>query len=151
MLKKFAGIIWRNTPWRLRRRFLRLSQSKFTVSVAVIVINENLEVLLLDHVLRPQPGWAIPGGFMNFGEQPVEAIKREIIEETGLNLKKLEMFQVRTIGRHLEILFRAEAVGNAEVKSFEINAVGWFKIDRLPEKMTPLQKLTVEEVFKASS
>jgi 8-oxo-dGTP diphosphatase len=151
MLKKFAGIIWRNTPWRLRKNFTRLSQNKFTASVAVIVFNEKDEVLLLDHVLRPQSGWAIPGGFMNSGEQPAVALRREICEETGLRLKNLEMFHVRTIGKHIEILFRAEADGVAEVKSFEINAVGWFKTDALPEKMTPIQKSLVEELLRDSS
>ncbi len=151
MLKQFVGIIWRNTPWRLRKNFTRLSQNKFTASVAVIVTNENDEVLLLDHVLRPQSGWAIPGGFMNFEEQPADAIRREIIEETGLKLKKLEMFRVRTLGKHLEILFRAEADGTAEVKSFEINAVGWFKLNELPEKMTPIQKSIVSEMLRNSS
>ena len=151
MLKKFAGIIWRNTPWRLRKNFTRLSQNKFTASVAVIVFNEKDEVLLLDHVLRPQSGWAIPGGFMNFGEQPAVALEREICEETGLKLKNLKMFRVRTIEKHIEILFRAEADGVAEVKSFEINAVGWFKTDNLPEKMTPIQKSLVEELLRDSS
>ena len=151
MLKKFAGIIWRNTPWRWRKNFTRLSQNKFTASVAVIVFNEKGEVLLLDHVLRPQSGWAIPGGFMNFGEQPDKALRREICEETGLRLKNLEMFRVRTIGKHVEILFRAEADGVAEVKSFEINAIGWFKTDSLPEKMTPIQKSIVEELLRDSS
>ena len=151
MLKKFAGIIWRNTPRRLRKNFTRLSQNKFTASVAVIVFNEKGEILLLDHVLRPQSGWAIPGGFMNFGEQPDEAIKREICEETGLKLKNLEMFRVRTIEKHVEVLFRAEADGVAEVKSFEINAVGWFKTDALPEKMTSIQKSIVEELLSDSS
>lgn len=151
MLKKFAGIIWRNTPWRLRKNVTRLSQNKFTASVAVIVFNEKGEILLLDHVLRPQSGWAIPGGFMNFGEQPHDALEREICEETGLKLKNLEMFRVRTIGKHIELLYRAEADGVAEVKSFEINAVGWFKTDALPEKMTPIQKSIVEELLSESS
>lgn len=150
MLKSIAGTIFRNIPWRLRRSFVRLSQNKFTASVAAVVFNENDEVLLLDHVLRPQPGWAIPGGFMNFGEQPIEAIKREICEETGLNLKKLEMFRVRTIGRHIEILFRAEAVGDAKVKSLEINAVGWFKVDELPEQMREIEKSMIQELLKNS-
>lgn len=151
MLKKIAGIVWRNTPWRVRKNFTRLSQSKFTASVAVVVFNEQNEVLLLDHVLRPQAGWAIPGGFMNFGEQPDQALEREICEEIGLKLKNLEMFRVRAIGKHIEILFRAESDGVAEVQSFEINAVGWFKTDALPEKMTQTQKSIVEELVRNSS
>ena len=150
MLKKIVGIFFRKIPWRLRRKVIRLSQSKFTASVAAFVFNENGEILLLDHVLRPDEGWAIPGGFMNSHEQPAEAVKREIYEETGLNLKELKMIRVRTIGQHLEILFRAEAVGTAKVKSLEINAVGWFKTDELPEKMSRVQKSLIEEVRRGA-
>ncbi len=147
MLKRIAGTIFRTIPWRVRRGFIRLSQNKFTASVAAFVFNEDDEILLLDHVLRPQPGWAIPGGFMNAGEQPAAAVQRELYEETGLELKELKMFRVRTVGRHLEILFRAEAVGTAAVKSLEINAVGWFKTDELPREMSRIQKSLVSEVF----
>ncbi len=150
MLKKFAGIVFRNIPWRLRRRFVRLSQNKFTASVAAVVFNDKDEVLLLDHVLRPQSGWAIPGGFMEFGEQPVEAVKREVNEETGLNLKNVKMFRVRTADRHIEIMFRAEAVGTAEVKSLEINAVGWFAVNQLPEKMRDSEKELIKELLRNS-
>ncbi len=151
MLKQVAGKIFRNIPLRLRRKFVRLSQNKFTVSVAAVIFNENGEVLLLDHVLRFQPGWAIPGGFMNFGESPVEAVRREIREETGLELKSTKLFRVRTIGRHIEILFRAEAVGIAEVRSLEINAVRWFKTDELPEQMRELEKSIVREMSRSGS
>ncbi|MDQ2746915.1 MAG: NUDIX domain-containing protein [Acidobacteriota bacterium] len=150
MIKKIAGIIFRNIPRRLRQRFVRLSQNKFTASVAAVVFNKDGEVLLLDHVLRPQPGWAIPGGFMESGEQPVEAVKRELCEETGLNLIRLEMFRVRTAGRHIEFLFRAEAVGTAEVKSLEINAVGWFDVEKLPERMRESEKSMIRELSKNS-
>jgi len=146
MLKKIAGVIFRSIPWQLRRKFVRLSQDKFTASVAAFVFNQSGEILLLDHVLRPQPGWAIPGGFMNTGEQPIEAVKREICEETGLELKKLELFRVRTVGGHIEFLFRAEAVGKAEVKSLEINAVGWFDLEDLPKQMREVEKKLIKEL-----
>ena len=143
--KKFAGKVFRSIPIRWRRRFVRLSQNKFTASVAAIIFNEHGEVLLLDHVLRPQAGWAIPGGFMNFGEPPDEAVKREIYEETGLELKNLQLIRVRAVGRHIEIIFRAEAVGTAEVKSLEINAVGWFDVNELPPQMRTDEKLLIRD------
>lgn len=150
MIKKIAGIIFRNTPWQIRRRFVRLSQQKFTASVAVVVFDENLQVLLLDHVLRPQKGWGIPGGFMNSREQPVEAARREICEETGLNLKNIQLFRVRTVSEHIEFLFRAEAVGTAEVKSLEINAVKWFDVKNLPGRMREFEINLINEMAKTA-
>lgn len=151
MLKKIVGKIWRKMSPSWRQRIIRTTQSKFTASVAVIIENEAGEVLLLDHVLRPASGWGIPGGFLAFGEQPVEAIKRELREETGIELTNVELFQVRTVSRHVEILFRAKTSDTAEVKSREINAVGWFTIDNLPEKMNRTQKSILEKLLKQSN
>jgi len=148
MLKKIVGSIWRKLSPRARQKIVRVTQKKFTASVAAIIENETGEILLLDHVLRPDSGWGIPGGFLGYGEQPAEALRRELREEAGLELKMLEMIRVRTAGRHIEILFRAKANGVASVKSREINACGWFKVNEMPEKMNQTQKSTIENLLK---
>jgi len=148
MIKKIVGSIWRKLSPLARLKIIRVTQTKFTASVAVIIENENGAILLLDHVLRPDSGWGIPGGFLGYGEQPAEAIRRELIEETGLELKIVEMVRVRTVNRHIEILFRAKANGFASIKSHEINAFGWFKVDEMPEKMNQRQKSIIENLLK---
>lgn len=148
MLKIFAGKIWRKMPPFLRMRIVRLTQNQFTVSVAAIITNEANEVLLLDHVLRPASGWGIPGGFLARGEQPVDAIRRELREETGIELNNVELLKARTINRHIEILFRADTNDAPEVKSREINSLGWFKVDKLPENMNRLQKSIIVNYLK---
>lgn len=150
MLKKIVGKIWRKMPSSLRRIIIRTTQRKFTISVAAIIVNEKGEILLLDHVLRSASGWGIPGGFLADGEQPIDAVKRELYEETGIELTDVELFQARTIYRHVEILFRAKTIGEPLVKSREINAVGWFRADNLPENMSRTQKAFVEKLLKGS-
>ena len=147
-MKKIVGSIWRKLSPLARLKIVRVTQTKFTASVAAVIENENGEILLLDHVLRPDSGWGVPGGFLGFGEQPAEAIRRELREETGLELEMLEMVRVRTVNRHIEILFRAKANGVASIKSREINAFGWFKIDKMPEKMNQTQKSIIENLLK---
>lgn len=109
--------------------------------------NEAGEVLLLKHLLRPQASWGLPGGFMNAAEQPEDAIRRELIEEIGLELDDVRMLRVRTINRHVEILFRAAAAGKAEIRSREITDIGWFSLDDLPE-MSRVQKKTIHELLR---
>lgn len=147
MLKKIVGKLWRKTPRFARLIIIRVTQKKFTASVAALIINENREVLLLDHVLRPFSNWGLPGGFINAGEQPEDAIKREIYEETGLELINAKLFQIRTLGQHIEIMFTAEAVGIAEVKSREIHGFGWFKVNEMPENMSPAQKNLIADIL----
>jgi 8-oxo-dGTP diphosphatase len=147
VLKKIVGKIWRAMPNYLRVKIIRGSQAKFTVSVGAVVLNEEGRVLLLDHVLRPASGWGIPGGFINRGEQPHEALKREIFEETGLEIENVEMVWIRTLYRHIEIIFRAGASGTPQVKSREINRLGWFSLDEMPEQMSKSQAEIIKKVL----
>lgn len=148
MLKKLIGKIWRKLTPTLRLKLTRATQAKFTASVAAIITNEAGEVLLLDHVLRPGASWGIPGGFLDYNEQPIEAVRRELQEETGIELIDVELFSVRVINRHIEILFRAKTKDEATVKSFEIKSVGWFRHDNLPENLSRSHRAMLEKILK---
>ena len=136
-------------PWRMRRTIVRVMEPSFTVSAAAIITNREGKVLLLDHVIRPKSGWGLPGGFLEHGEQPEEGIRREIMEETRLELSDLRMFRVRTLGSHLEILFRASADGTPRLDGQEIKGFGWFHARELPEKMNDAQKDLIGSVLEA--
>ena len=127
---------------------MRLTQKQFTASVAAIVVNEKNEVLLLDHVLRPASGWGIPGGFLDRDEQPEAAVRRELREETGIEISDIKLLSVRTANRHIEILFQAKSDAAVSVKSREINAAGWFKVGAMPENMSRNQILVIEKFLK---
>lgn len=134
-------------PRVLRLKAIRLTQKKFTVSVVAVVFNEEGKVLLLDHFLRPGASWALPGGFIEANEQAKAAIKREICEETTLELRNIQLLNVRTIGSHIEILFRAEASGKPVPSSSEINDAGWFSLDEVPEETSHIQKRIIREAL----
>ena len=151
MLRERIGFAWKLLPRWVRLKIIRATQSKFTVSAAAIVVDGNDKVLLLNHVLRPYSGWGLPGGFIERGEQPEEAIRRELREETGIELEYLKMFRVRTLGPHVEILFTAKASGEAKIGSREIYELGWFDIDNMPEKMSAAQKKLVREAVTLSN
>lgn len=147
MLLKQIGFVWKLIPGWMRLRIIRATQPKFTVSTAAIILDESGRVLLLNHTFRPFSGWGLPGGFVSRGEDPEEAIRREIREETGLELDRLEMFRVRTLGSHVEVLFTAIAVGEAAILSpREILELGWFDIAEMPESMSNRQKTLIRSV-----
>lgn len=150
MLKKIVGKIWRKLPNFVRKLIIRTSQNKFTVSVGAVVLNKNNEILLLDHVLRPASGWGIPGGFIGFDEQPDEAVKREIFEETGLEIEDVRICIVRTIEHHVEMIFIARGNGEAMVKSREIHRLGWFEFDKMPKEIGSTQREIIKKVLSKS-
>ncbi len=147
MLKKLIGSIWRKTPHYLRAKVIRITQKTFTVSAAVIITNENGEVLLLDHVFRSASGWGIPGGFIVYGEQPEATVKREISEETDLELSDIKFLRIRTIYSHIEILYSAKSGGKPKI-SREIYQADWFKIDEMPEGMSVAEKAVITKFVK---
>lgn len=147
MLTKQIGFAWKIIPPWLRLRIIRTTQEKFTVSAAAVIVNPEGRVLLLNHLLRPFSGWGLPGGFLTAAEQPEEAIRREIMEETGIELNNVAMFRVQTIRRHIEIIFRAESDGEPSVQSREILGLGWFDPDDLPPQLARSQKSVIRQIL----
>ena len=58
----------------------------------VDVIIETIGGIVLIKRKNPPPGWALPGGFVEYGESLEEAAVREAFEETGLRVKLLSQF-----------------------------------------------------------
>ena len=136
MLLDLISKTWKALPRQVRTFITRRIQPKFTVSVTGLVTNDKGEVLLLDHFLRPRSGWGPPGGFVERGEQPEAALRREIKEETTLDLAHVRLVRARTFKRHIEIIYTARAVGEARAVSREIRSLQWFEIDSVPPEMS---------------
>lgn len=150
MLAELTKKLWRMLPYKGRLLLIRATQTKFTVSVVAVVLNNRNEVLVLDHYIRPGFSWGLPGGFIDPGEHPLTAVKRELREETDLDLENIELLEVQSYRRHLEILFRATAVGEARVSSREIKSLGWFTAETIPEGMNPEQREMVIRMISAA-
>src|ERR1044071_3450586 len=108
MLKGLLGRVWRGSPRFARRAGVWLKQPRVTGTGAGGGVGEGGRGLLLRHVLRKGSGWGVPGGFIKASEQPEEAVRRELREETGLELDGVELAFVRKIGNvnQVEVLFR---------------------------------------------
>lgn len=57
------------------------------------IIEMNGGIVLIERKYPPL-GWAIPGGFVDPGESLLEAVKREALEETSLEIEVLDLFHV---------------------------------------------------------
>ena len=62
-----------------------LSHKKIRIRVAGLVVEEN-KVLLIAHKKKGEIYWLLPGGGVEYQESLDEALKREFIEELGLNV-----------------------------------------------------------------
>ena len=137
MLNDLLGVIWRRVPKKLRRWTMRLSHPRFAVTAGAVITDNQGRVLLLKHRFRPGTGWGLPGGFMQAGEQPEEALRRELLEEVGLEVEKVELFFTRAfkVPMQVEIVFIARAIGDTNELNFEIQKAGWFSLNELPQEL----------------
>jgi len=148
MLLELSGKFWKVIPYWLRAFMTRRLQTTFTSSAAGIVVNGKGEVLLLDHLLRPASGWGIPGGFLEYGEQADEAVRREIREECGIEISDIRLYRVRTLKRHIEIIFTAKGEGEPRIQSKEIRDGRWFAIDAMPGEMSLQQQFMIRAALE---
>ncbi len=149
MLRTFLGTVWRNAPQGVRRWGVWLVEPRFTVTAGAVVLDARGRVLLLKHVFRKGNGWGIPGGFLEKGEQPEEALRRELREEAGLEVERAEIAFVRTLKqpRQIEIIFLCHARDEPTAQSLEIRSAEWFERDRLATVLSKDQQQLIERAL----
>jgi 8-oxo-dGTP diphosphatase len=148
MWRRAAGKIWRLMPRWGRRGLIRLTQPSFTVSAGVVVVNDAGQILLLNHILRPASGWGVPGGFLDSNEHPSETARREVLEETGLELTDVELVTFRTINHHVEFWYRGRAIGEPLVNTKEILEARWFRFEDIPPEMSRKEVRLIEQALR---
>jgi 8-oxo-dGTP diphosphatase len=109
-------------------------------TVSAVVVNERGEILLGQR--SDNHRWSVIAGMMDPGEQPADAVVREVHEETGVHvaidrLAGVALHEVTypngDLCHMVNTWFRCRAVGGeARVNDEESAAVGWFAVDALP-------------------
>ncbi|MES0489978.1 MAG: NUDIX hydrolase [Leptospirales bacterium] len=115
-----------------------MKDEKF-VRLAVDAIIENKNgILFIERKYEP-PGWALPGGFVDYGETVEKAVCREVKEETGLQVTDFTQFHVYSDPERdprnihvASVVFVAQAKGEP-VGSDDAKTARFFPRDSLPE------------------
>jgi len=125
---------------------MRATHARFTVTAGAIVFNDSGQVLLLKHRFRAGSGRGLPGGFLEAGEQPLDALRRELREEIGMEIKDVEVFAARSFRKpqQVEVLFRCRANGSPQPRNMEVELAQWFSLNSLPEGLPKDQRHFVE-------
>jgi len=103
-----------------------------------LIIEVGHDDIVLVYRKNPPHGWALPGGFVEYGEGLWETAKREAEEETSLDIRLKEQFYTysdpeRNNLRHvLTTVFIAEAEG-IPVAGDDAERAEVFSLDKVPE------------------
>jgi len=133
-----------------------LIRRPMTLGTRAVVINQKDEVMLVRH--RYEPGWQLPGGGVESGESPVEALRRELIEEAGIRMRDVAGFlgsyfnaEVSRRDHVLVYLVRDfEMLPGVQI-SHEIGEHGFFPFDQLPKETTAGTRRRIAEIFEGQA
>lgn len=109
-----------------------------TVDAALL---KGREILLIRRGREPYKGsWALPGGFVDVGERVEDAVRRELVEETGLKGDVVDLLGVYSDpardprGHTVSVVFVLKVAGIVPVDDLDdADEARWFGLDALPE------------------
>lgn len=108
-------------------------------TVDIIICDDTGRVVLIERRNEPA-GWALPGGFVDYGETLEHAAMREAREETRLELVELRQFHAysdpaRDPRQHnISVVFTARGIGSLHAGDDAKNA-HWYSLDALPSPL----------------
>lgn len=111
-----------------------------TVDIIIELVDRPQRPIILIERRNPPYGWALPGGFVDYGESVEIAAQREAQEETNLQVELIEQFQVysdpnRDPRQHtLSVVFLATAQGNPTAQD-DAKSLGIFELWQLPSPL----------------
>jgi mutator protein MutT len=110
----------------------------FSIGAFAIIFNEQNYVLLSHR--RDMDLWNLPGGGIEIGELPTEAVVREVKEETGLNVVVERL--VGVYGKthkpdELVFAFECRAVSGEIAQTDEADENAFFEISEIPFNTSP--------------
>jgi len=107
----------------------------------------NGRVLIGRRKIEPRKGfWDLPGGFLEEGEAPLDGLRREFREETGLEIEPVRLLRIDIEpygGRHVFSVTWLVSGDGEPVAADDVAELRWFAPDELPDMAFPGQNLVL--------
>lgn len=119
----------------------------FRVAVSALIFHEGN--ILLAH-RRDIDWWNLPGGGMEAGETVDEALRREVYEETGLEIEVGQLVGVYSKPQKQEVVlaFRCQVRAGEPRETDETSECRYFPADALPSNTLPKHRERVEDALR---
>jgi 8-oxo-dGTP pyrophosphatase MutT (NUDIX family) len=137
---------------RTKNRLTRLLGARVVGAQAMVCRVEagRSQILLLRLTYRQ--GWFFPGGGVKSRETPIDAVRRELREEAGIEAHERPSLVGVYLHEYLGlddivVLYRLDRFSMAPMRSWEIAEQRWFDLADLPDGLQPACARRIGEVF----
>jgi ADP-ribose pyrophosphatase YjhB (NUDIX family) len=134
MTKKVLLQIWRILPAWLQNILSRIIRPLFQVFAAAVIFDENKNILLVKSTYQRFHPWGLPGGSLEYGEHPEEAVIREVWEETGLNVSIERLLLVNSwLPDRVGLYYLCRIMDGTFHPTEEVSEYAYFSLEALPD------------------
>lgn len=131
------------------------------VGAVTIILNDKNKILLQKRKSTSYGMWGLPGGLMELGESTEDTARREVLEETGLIVGKLNLIDVFSGADNFVKVpngdefysvtvayYTNEAIGNIVVDQSESLGLSFVNINKLPENIVKSHKKMINKFLE---
>jgi 8-oxo-dGTP pyrophosphatase MutT (NUDIX family) len=118
----------------IAQALFRLTRPRFSVGAVGVVFNDADQVLLVEHIFHPYAPWGLPGGWVERGENPRDAVVRELREELELEVEVGSVVTAELgFAQHLDLAFLCRPLSDVGRLSNELADYCWTQLDAMPK------------------
>ena len=136
-----------------------MTRREIRPGVSAVIRDERGRVLLQQRTDNGR--WGLPGGAVEFGESVIDALHREVLEETGLTIAVERLVGVYSHPDHHQIVtypdgnvfhfvstcFAGRPTGGTLTLGDETAALGWFEPPDWPSELMPMHRLRIDDAL----
>lgn len=125
-------------------------QAQFTIGIFGIIFDKQKRVLLCHR--RDYDLWNLPGGGLETGESPWDGLKREIKEETGLEVEIIKLGGVYSKPDKNEVVlsFVCKVISGSLTLNDEADKIEYFDVANIPKNTSQKQVERIKDVLNSA-
>ena len=134
-MKRLLLKIWRILPFWAQRIAAAIIRPHYQVAVGAMIFNDQGQLLLCEHTYRRLHPWGLPGGDLKFGEDPVDGVRREILEETGLSVQDARLLLAESSREihQVTLTYLCTGTRGSFAPNEEVASIRYFDTNNLPD------------------
>ena len=137
--------IWKRLPLWARHMLLWTFNAHFIIGTVAMIDDGDGRILVARHTYRRRTPWALLGGWVRRGEDPADALVREIREETALEADVGAPLAIHMESpTHLTLVYHARLRGGAFRPSAEVSEIRYIGPGTWPEGLRDDHRALIE-------